>query len=513
MTRPAKGPARVVRCAVYTRKSTEEGLQMEFNSLDAQRESAEAYIRSQQNEGWLCLPDRFDDGGYSGGTIERPGLRRLMSDIAAGKIDVVACYKVDRLSRSLLDFARLMEVFEKHNVAFVSVTQQFSTTNSMGRLTLNVLLSFAQFERELVSERTRDKIAATKRKGKWCGGKPVLGYDVDAKSKKLQVNKPEAERVRTIFKLYLQHEALLPVVRELVKRGWKNKQWSSRKGRSLGGDAFTKTSLYRLLTNVVYAGQVRYKTEVHPGEHQGIVPPETFAKVQTTLRRNGVSGGSGAPRENGSLLRGLLRCRPCGCAMISSTTSKQKARSYRYYVCTGAQKKGWDTCPSKSVPAGTLERFVLDQIRCIGSDGELRREVVSQANAQEAARRNELLAEQTVIGKDTAAWHAQIKQAAGTLSSTSLAQLSDLQERVRRAEERLAELNQEIDGLGRELDDDQANKALVLFDPVWDALTPAEQGRALRLVLDKVEYDGGSGNVAVTYRPTAIRTLAQNLKG
>lgn len=200
----------MVRCAIYTRKSTEEGLEQELNSLDAQREAAEAYIRSQANEGWVCSPERYDDGGFTGSNMERPALRRLLDDIEASKIGAVICYQVDRLSRSLLDFARMMEVFHRQRVSFAAVTQQFNTATSMSRLVLNVLLSFAQLEREIISERTRDKIAAARCKGKWAGGMPLLGYDVDAKGSKLVVNEPEAKRVRAIFDLSLQHQALLP---------------------------------------------------------------------------------------------------------------------------------------------------------------------------------------------------------------------------------------------------------------------------------------------------------------
>src|SRR6476469_1406482 len=216
---------KIVRCAVYTRKSTEEGLEQEFNSLDAQREAGEAFVRSQANEGWTLLAERYDDGGYTGGNMDRPGLQHLMEDIEAGKVDLVVCYKVDRLSRSLLDFARIMETFDRSGVSFVSVTQQFNTTHSMGRLTLNILLSFAQFEREIIGERIRDKIAAQRKRGKWTGGVPVLGYDVDrsSASPKLVVNALEAARVREIFQLYLAKGSLLPVVKELSQRGWKTK--------------------------------------------------------------------------------------------------------------------------------------------------------------------------------------------------------------------------------------------------------------------------------------------------
>jgi len=254
----AKNEQKTVRCAVYTRKSTEEGLQQEFNSLDAQRESAEAYIVSQKHESWTCLPHRYDDGGYSGGNTERPAFKKLMEDVEAGRVDCVLVYKIDRLSRSLLDFSRIMEVFEKHNASLVSVTQQFNTTSSIGHLILNILFSFAQFERELISERTSDKISAARRKGKWVGGNLVLGYDVDPAGGRLLVNETEAGRVREIFDLYLKHQALMPVVRELKERGWTTKQWTTKKNRKAGGRPFDKCSLHSLLTNITYTGRINY---------------------------------------------------------------------------------------------------------------------------------------------------------------------------------------------------------------------------------------------------------------
>ena len=304
-------PPSVVRCAVYTRKSSEEGLDQDFNSLDAQRESAEAYVASQRSEGWVCLPDRYDDGGFTGGNMDRPALARLLADIVVGKIQVVVVYKVDRLSRSLLDFARMMGTFDTHHVSFVSVTQQFNTATSMGRLVLNVLLSFAQFEREIISERTRDKIAATRRKGKWAGGHPLLGYDVDPRGAFLTVNEAEAARVRQIFALYLKHQGLLPVVEELERRGWVTKRWITRKGRARGGRLFTKTRLYRLLSNVTYAGKIKYKNEVHPGEQTGIVDPAVWREVQALLQRNGHDSRVPVRGRVGALLQGMLRCVPC----------------------------------------------------------------------------------------------------------------------------------------------------------------------------------------------------------
>ena len=223
-----------IRCAIYTRKSTDEGLDQAFNTLDAQREAAESFINSQRQEGWVALPQKYDDGGYTGANMDRPALKRLLADVKSGTVNCVVVYKVDRLSRSLLDFARIMEILDKHGATFVSVTQQFNTTSSMGRLTLNILLSFAQFEREMISERTRDKMGAARRKGKWVGGNPVLGYDVAPKGGSLLVNQEEAQRVREIFALYLELGSLIPVVEELDRRGWRMKAWTTREGRQAG---------------------------------------------------------------------------------------------------------------------------------------------------------------------------------------------------------------------------------------------------------------------------------------
>ena len=313
-----------VRCAIYTRKSTEEGLEQEFNSLDAQRAAGEAYIASQRQAGWTCLAEPYADGGFSGGNMQRPALQRLLADIAAGKIDCVLVHKVDRLSRSLLDFARLMEHFEQHNVAFVSITQQFNSATSMGRLVLNVLLSFAQFERELISERTRDKIAAARRKGIWAGGMPVLGYDVGVAGK-LVVNAAEAKQVRTIFKLYLQHGSLRRVLEEIDRHGWQTKGWQTRQGEQRGGRPFTKSTLHQLLTNVTYLGKVRYKQEAHAGEHPAIIDDDLWDQVQQQLRQQG-RGEAHVRHPSDALLKGQLFCGLCRHAMTPAH-SRVRARS------------------------------------------------------------------------------------------------------------------------------------------------------------------------------------------
>jgi site-specific DNA recombinase len=511
-TRKAPAPRPTVRCAIYTRKSTEEGLEQEFNSLDAQRESGEAYIKSQTHEGWECLPGHYDDGGFTGGNMDRPALRRLMADIEAGKIDCVVVYKVDRLSRSLLDFARMMETFEKHHVSFVSVTQQFNTATSMGRLVLNVLLSFAQFEREIISERTRDKIAAARRKGKWAGGHPLLGYDIDPQGFKLVVNEDEAFRVRAIFDLYLEHQAMIPVIKELDRRGWLNKRWTTRKGRERGGKPFTKTSLHKLLTNITYAGKIRYKNEIHDGEHDAIVDPATWQRVQALLQRNGRTGGALVRNKFGALLKGMLRCVPCGCAMTPTHTTKDGNKRYRYYVCSSAQKRGWHTCPSKSIPAGEIERFVVDQIKCIGKDPALLNETFAEARAQGTTRVAELEAERRGLERELGRWNAEVRKLAGNASTPAVSRLADLQERIRDAERRMTEINEQVIALGQEMvDEREIVLALSVFDPVWESLTQREQARIVQLLVEQVDYDGAAGKVSITFRPSGIKTLAGEL--
>ena len=303
-----------MRCAIYTRKSTEEGLTQEFNSLDAQRESGEAYILSQRHAGWTLLPDRYDDGGYTGAHLERPALQRLLADIESGRIDCVVIYKVDRLSRSLLDFARLMRAFEERGISLVSTTQQFNTTASLGRLTLNILLSFAQFERDLVVDRTRDKMAAARRKGKWVGGTPVLGYDVGAGGGKLIVNQEEARQVRAIFALYLEHRALVPVLHHIEEQHWTTKSWTAKSGRHHRGRPFARHDLLRLLNNVIYAGKVRSQGQTYTGEHDAIVEEGVWQRVHGMLQqsRSAASVQARAKRlaiekNNGPSLRQLPR--------------------------------------------------------------------------------------------------------------------------------------------------------------------------------------------------------------
>jgi site-specific DNA recombinase len=504
--RPAGGR---LRCAIYTRKSTDEGLDQEFNSLDAQRESAEAFIQSQRGEGWEILPDRYDDGGFSGGNMERPALQRLLADIAAGRVDAVVVYKVDRLSRSLLDFARIMERFNEREIAFVSVTQQFNTATSMGRLVLHILLSFAQFEREMIAERTRDKMSAARRKGKWVGGMPILGFDVDPKGGRLVVNDAEAAIVREIFALYLREESLLAAVEELNRRGWRTKSWTTKKGRERRGSTFTKPNLRGMLTNAAYIGKVRYRGTIYEGEHPAIVEQDAFDRVQALLRHHARTGGLTVRNKHGALLKGLLRCSPCDAAMVHAYTQKG-GRRYRYYVCSKAQKVGWRNCPTRGIPAAEIERYMVQQIREIAADpavlaATLRgaRERLDESVRAIEADRGVALGEQRRLGKRLQRLVAEGAPAAG--------QLADLQEGLAAVEQRLTELR-EREGAARATTIDEADLAAALrqFDPVWDELFPREQARILHLLVERIDYDGADGAIRFTFRPNGIRTLAED---
>ena len=349
-TPAAKKPiVRKVRCAVYTRKSSEEGLEQEFNSLDAQREACEAYVASQKAEGWLLVPDRYDDGGVSGGTLERPALKRLLADIERGLVDVVVVYKIDRLSRSLMDFSKLVEVFDANAVTFVSVTQSFNTTTSMGRLTLNILLSFAQFEREVIGERIRDKFAASRARGMWMGGWAPLGYDIS--DRKLVVNQGEAATVCMIFERFVRLGSATKVVGELAQAGVRHKR---RK-------PIDKGFLYKLLGNRVYIGEAVHKGQSHAGEHEAIIPRDLWDKVHAILGESPRKRASNTRAQTPALLKGLIFA-PDGSAMTPTHTRKA-GRLYRYYVSTSVLKGAKDACIIGRVPAGEIEGAVVDQVR------------------------------------------------------------------------------------------------------------------------------------------------------
>jgi site-specific DNA recombinase len=351
------GPKLQIRCAIYTRKSSEEGLEQSFNSLDAQREACEAYILSQRQEGWRGLETRYDDGGYSGGSMERPALKQLLADIDARKIDVVVVYKVDRLTRSLADFAKIVQVFDSDNVSFVSVTQQFNTTSSMGRLTLNVLLSFAQFEREVTGERIRDKIAASKRKGMWMGGRVPLGYDL--KDRKLIINRREAEQVQEIFRAYLNLGCVRKLKAHLEERRIGSKVRTSS-SQEAGSGSYSRGALYKLLANRIYIGEISHKANAYPGEHEAIIDREVWECVRAKLAENHRARRHRTEASEPSLLSGLVFDQDG--SRYTPSHAVKKGKRYRYYVSQRIIHDRSPTAVTRRIPARELEQLVLTEL-------------------------------------------------------------------------------------------------------------------------------------------------------
>ncbi|MXO61326.1 recombinase family protein, partial [Altererythrobacter salegens] len=347
-----------VRCAIYTRKSSEEGLEQDFNSLHAQREACAAYVLSQASEGWSLLPGDYDDGGLSGGTLERPALQRLLADIEAGKIDIVVVYKVDRLTRSLLDFAKLVETMDKAGVSFVSVTQSFNTTNSMGRLTLNMLLSFAQFEREVTAERIRDKIAASKAKGMWMGGVPPLGYEPDGRS--LKVVGEHAAVIRDLFHRYLDTGNVRLLVEQLHREGSMIPQRTLATGRTIGGGAFSRGQVYKILSNPIYLGEIHHRGQVYPGRHEAIVDRASWDAVQAKLNDNAQGAQTATSVRATSKLAGLV-FDDTAAPLVASHACKGKVR-YRYYVSKALQHAPGSGSGGMRIPALELEKAVAETI-------------------------------------------------------------------------------------------------------------------------------------------------------
>jgi len=502
-----------VRCGIYCRVSTDERLGQEFNSLHAQREAAEAFIASQRSEGWTASPEPYNDGGWSGATTERPALKQLLADVVDGKIDTVIVYKLDRLSRSMRDFLNLIALFEKHGVAFVSVTQQFNTSTPVGRMTLRMLMSFAEFERDLVSERTRDKLQAARRKGKSVGGYPVLGYDRDPGGGRLVVNRDEVEIVREVFRLFLERRSLVTVAEELTRRGVTLKRWTTRDGKVFGGGRFDKVNLRRLLTNYTYIGKVNFEGTIYDGEHEGIVAGKVFREVQRVLEENRRGHGAALRNSHGALLRGLLYCGSCRTAMAHAPT-KARGRLYRYYRCCHSMRRGAAACPTGAVSADRVEQFVVDQIRRIGADPELQQATFEQAVAQVKAQRRGLKAEAKRIERDLLTTQADVERLVGAVSRVTgpaadaiAVELAKAQERVTTLEARQREVEDEVAALAaQDIDRDAVAAALVEFDELWSVMLTPERERVLKLLIDRIDYSGGE--LAIQWRMAGFGELA-----
>ena len=499
--RPAPSKPDHVRVAIYTRKSVTEGLGQQFNTLHAQREAVEGHVRSMQRERWQAIEERYDDGGFSGATTDRPAFQRLMADIAAGKVDVVAVYRLDRLSRSLVDFAGLMREFEEREVAFVSVSERFETATPAGRMLMHLLATFAQFERESIAQRTRDKIGASRRRGMFTGGRPVLGYDIV--NKKLVVNEVEAEQVRRIFQLYLDLGGVIAVAEELRLRGVTNKRWCKADGAETGGAPFDRNVLAGLLKNPLYVGDVRAGDEVVEGEHEGIVDRGVWDAVQRQLIAQAPDVGARAMKRSKALLSGILRCR-CGSAM-TPTTAKGRGRTYSYYACARAVKQGKAACPGSRVAAGVIEQFVVEEVRKIGRDPSVLEAAVAADREERDAERARLTAEMGELragrGRHVGDRDRLITAIGeGRAPASVMVRVEELDELVAEANGRIAGLERDLAALAGTSDVEALRAALEVFDGMWGALDQAERARVLALLLDEVVVDGASGNAELRFR-------------
>src|SRR5579885_817919 len=496
------GAPKPVRCAIYTRKSTDEGLNQDFNSLDAQRDAGEAYIRSQA-EGWTPLPDLYDDGGYTGANMDRPALKRLLADIQARKVDCVVVYKVDRLSRSIRDFGRIMEILEKHGATFVSVTQQFNTTTPLGRLTLNILLSFAQFEREIISERTRDKQVMARRRGKWTGGHLPLGYDLEDGN--LIINEEEAARVRQVFDWYLEGHSVHGIVAKCEGLGWRNKEWATKEGKKFGGHPLRKCHIYTMLANPLYAARIRAGDEIVAAAHPRIVDDNTFDLVQQKLKENTRNpGGERGPRVE-ALLRGLLYCAACGSAM-SPSYSSSKNRRYRYYVCLRSMQRNGDGCTTRAVSAPVVEEAVIESVRRFATQPE-----VIEAIARAARQR---LTEELIRHREELkAVNVRVRNAKSQLVRAKYLDAdreAALRETVAVGEARAEELRRTVErGERLRFDDQMVRQRMATFDEVWKTMTIQQQAALLRQLIERVGYDARGDKVKVTYHSNGIREFSK----
>jgi site-specific DNA recombinase len=497
-----------VRCAIYTRKSHEEGLDQDFNSLDAQRSAAEAFIQSQVHEGWKLVPARYDDGGFSGGNMDRPALNSLIEDIKARKIDCVVVYKVDRLSRSLLDFSRLISLFDEYQVSFVSVTQQFNTTTSMGRLTLNILLSFAQFEREIIGERIRDKKLLTARQGKYIGGQPKLGFDIV--DRRYAVNEVEAKLVRRIFKLATQQQSCLKIAETLNAEGLRSKVFMTKTGKTMGGKHYTSRLIHNILTDAKYIGKIVHKGQAYDAEHPAILSPELFEQVRNVLRSNRVYTHTHQTKRF-AMLRRLVHCSHCGSLVMPAWTNNN-GREYRYYTCAKKVKTGYSKCALPSLPAGELEKMVIDQMRylirhpdviahtyrevCAGSQTGPDPEVLAQLEELRQSRQQTHLAARSLL---------DLKDPDGPLVKSELKRLNDqmksLDDSIRNLEAATTSASP--------VDLAEITNALSRLDPIWEVLYPEEQSRILELLIESVTVS--ENNVDIRFRTNGIEKIVEEL--
>jgi site-specific DNA recombinase len=500
------------RVAIYARKSTDKGLDGEFTTIHNQVRSVRAYVESQAAQRWVALPEPYADGGFSGATTDRPAFQRLIADVQAGRVDVIAVYRLDRLSRSVRDFLEVLALLDKHNVQFVSVTEHFDTTTPMGRFTLGIFMQVAQLEREVIAERVGHKMLAARRLGKWQGGRPCLGYD--SVDKKLVVNAAEAADVVAIFETFARTRSLIGTLRELNQRGIRNKSWIGKRGQRVRGQPFTKNNLTRLLTNVLYRGQIRAGDEIAPGEHEAIVPEPLWDEVQAIFAEGRVEGGRPERQPWSALLTGILKCSTCGSSMVPTYTVKG-AKRYGYYQCQRTKALGAAACRGSRVPQSLVERAVVERIMALGQDPALLADAVAAAQLEVSARRTELAQDAQRAGTEAhhlATQRDELVAAAGS-GDGDMPELRQRLDAVRQAHEdatrRTMAAKDALAALKAPIDQDALRRAISGFTPVWDALFPAERERLIHLLVERVTIDCATGRIDISFHDDGVAQLAE----
>lgn len=510
-TTPQKN--KTLLCAIYARKSTDENMDSGFTSLDSQREYCQAFIKSREPEGWRLYPEQYDDPGFSGGNMDRPALRKLIAEAKQGKFHAVVCYKYDRLSRNTKDFLHILEIFDRNGVAFVSVTQPIDTTSSVGRLMRSILMDFAQFEREMISERTRDKLAAMVKKGKRIGGYPVLGYNINYEKKCFEVNQEEAEQVKEIFELYLKTKSLSVMAHSLNDRGWRTKCWVTRNGERKGGQKFNKPYLWYLLRNPIYLGKLRFKNDILQGEHQPIISEKIYSRVQKLL----VANHSGKvyvevkDRRHTFLLKGLVRCTACQTAMTPISCLPRKDNRFYYYKCLSVTKLDKSACRVRSAPAIALEDFVVQRLQQISENQALVDQVISRAQFMASEELPIKLEQKKLLASQLGKVGIEASNLVSVLAeegpqsqrrefiSSRLDQLKVKQDELH---SKALLLQREIEQLeSRQLDADVIRRGMQNFVQLFARLTDREKVELINLLVQQVLFDGINQKVTIKLRP------------
>lgn len=500
-------------CAIYTRKSTDENLNSDFTSLDSQREYCQSFVKSREGEGWRVYPEEYNDPGFSGGNINRPGLRKLLHDARNGKFQVVVCYKYDRLSRNTKDFLHVLDIFDQNQVAFVSVTQPIDTTSSVGRLMRSILMDFSQFEREMIAERTRDKLYAMAQKGKRTGGRPIIGFDIQKDTKKILVNPAEKKIVAEMFGTYINTKSLSLTAEALNRKGYRMKEWISNDGRKMGGQEFNKANLWYLLRNPQYIGKISFRQKELPGEHEAIITDQTRAAALKLLQVNG-NGKLHKEFQNRRhlfLLKGLVRCACCNTSMTPTSARPRKEERFFYYKCLSVVKQNKSACQVRSVPAQAIEEFVLKKLEQLGEDKPLVEKIAERARLMAGNDLPIKRDQKKLVCAELGKVELEAKNLVSVLAEEGpqSSQRAFISERLDELATKRTEcqtkrigLDSEIEELEkRQIDADVIRQNLKNFMQVFRKLQDREKSEFINLLIHLVDYDGVSSKVRIGLRP------------